>query len=31
MRADKDKDTEKVPVKKSGDSTKVEVMTVMLR
>ena len=28
---DEDKDEEKMPAKKSGDSTKVEVMTAMLR
>lgn len=31
VRADEDEDEEKVPTKKSGDSTKVEVMTAMLR
>ena len=31
VRADADKDEEKTPAKKSGDSTKVEVMTAMLR
>ena len=31
VRADECEDEEKVPTKKSGDSTKVEVMTAMLR